>query len=200
MSIDELHSLLNSPKCKQVFAFEGIQMEGEEYLQWAEENLLYSDDEEVNEAVLELSPLMGKEINYFELMHSLRAMMRRFGIIPPKGQNAIRLYLMGFCQLALDAISVWIPHEGQFYLEETYSTYIYDPDPEEDDEYGALFADMRYRAIYLDEAPADAAAQLKIDYEKLLREYLNSHNIYLERSDTGRFNINVVTCAPASYS
>ena len=200
MSIDELHSLLNFPKCKQVFAFEGIQMEGVEYLQWAEEILLYSDDEEVNEAILELSPLMGKEINYFELMQSLRAMMQRFGIIPPKGQNAIRLYLMGFCQLALDAISVWIPHEGQFYLEETYSTYIYDSDPEKDDEYGALFADMRYRAIYLDEAPADAAAQLKIDYEKLLREYLNSHNIYLERSDTERFNINVVTCAPASYS
>lgn len=190
----KLLSLLDKPKCKQVFAFECIQMEGAEYLQWAEEVLLYSDDEEVNEAILELSPLMGSEINYFELVQALRAMMKRFGIIPPEGQNAVRLYLMGFCRLALDAVSAWTPHENQFYLEEPYSKYIYDSDPEMDDEYGSLFESMRFRAIYLDEEPAGAAAQLKKDYADLLRKYLSSHNICLEKNETEGLYINVVTC------
>lgn len=195
---DKLLGLLNNPKCKQIFAFESIQMEGAEYIQWAEEVLLHSDDEEINAGILELSPLMGGKINdfvnYFELMHALRAMMKRLGIIPPEGQNAVRLYLMGFCRLALDAVSAWTPHETQFYLEESYSKYIYDSDPELDDEYGSLFETMRFRAIYLDEEPAGAAAQLKKDYVDLLQKYLSSHSICLEKDETERLYINVVTC------
>lgn len=190
--------LLESPKCRQVFAFESIQMEGGEYLAWAEDILTNSEDEEINEAILELSPLMGQgnkegQINYFELTQALRAMMKRLGIIPPEGQNAVRLYLMGFCERALDAISAWTPHENQFYLEEPYSTYIYDSDPEMDEEYGSLFESMRFRAIYLDEGPADAAAQLKIDYENLLRNYLDSHHLRLEKNEKERLLINIST-------
>lgn len=173
-------------------------MDGTEYLKWAEDILLCSEDEEINDAILELSPLMGHgykegQINYFELLQALRAMMKRFGIIPPKGQNAVRLYLIGMCQLALDAVSVWIPHENQFYLEEPYSKYIYDSDPKMDDEYGLLFESMRFRAIYLDEEPAGAAAQLKKDYVDLLRNYLNSHHLRLEKTEMDHFYINIST-------
>lgn len=52
---------------------------------------------------------------------------------------------------------------------------------------------MRFRAIYLDEEPAGAVAQLKKDYVDLLRNYLNSHHLHLEKTEMDHFYINKST-------
>lgn len=189
----DIENILQDYLAKKVFAFKQQLLESyNEYISWAENLLYYSENQQIDEALLELSPFMGnnKEINYYELIDRLTRLCQKLKINPPSKFNATKLFLLGkFEEIILD-----------IQLKETeriniLSSSIYEIENiiNPCEKRFKQFRIIRHRYVYLDEATPDETLESILDnLYTYIKSYIKKTNIVISLRK-GLYNIAINT-------
>lgn len=175
----EIISMLEDSLTKQVFAYEEIILDKKEkYLEWAENMAEQYSSEEVQNAIWPLYKyigMKGEEINYWELKSDLRFMLSLFRVTPPKGADAVGLFLYGFLQNNEEDIRneklklgdcLWKIHEILGSCTDDFP----------------VFDALMERYIYIDENPEDTYEIVEESFRKSVHHFLGHTRVNVRES------------------